>query len=51
MVAKPVSLGELMAFGPGARVEHPAAVVYLHGRHAKVENGCPWIAYGLRYGR
>lgn len=26
----------------------PLAVVYLHGRHAKVENGCPWMTPGAK---
>jgi len=47
----PARTGALMAYSParpargGAR---PAAstVVYLHGRNARVENGCPWFRGG-----
>ena len=31
---------------PRTKHRDPLAVVYLHGRHAKVENGCPWMRPG-----
>lgn len=37
----------LMAFPPSkAASRAPMTVVYLHGRHARVANGCPWFRSG-----
>lgn len=49
--SKPLALrteGEpLMAFPPAkSAARRPMTVVYLHGRHARVANGCPWFRSG-----
>jgi predicted esterase len=49
--SKPVTLvaeGErLMAFPPAkSAARQPMTVIYLHGRHARVANGCPWFRSG-----
>jgi predicted esterase len=50
--SKPVTLrndqGErLMAFPPAKSASaRPMSVIYLHGAHARVENGCPWFRSG-----
>jgi predicted esterase len=37
----------LMAFPPSKSASRqPMTVVYLHGRHARVANGCPWFRSG-----
>jgi predicted esterase len=49
--SKPVTLrtesGSLMAFPPAkSAARRPMSVIYLHGAHARVANGCPWFRSG-----
>jgi len=47
----PVAIGaegdKVMAFPPAKSASRqPMTVIYLHGRHARVANGCPWFRSG-----
>lgn len=47
--AQALHLGEdeVLAYAPpGARRAERPVVVYLHGRHGRAENGCPWMRAG-----